>query len=69
MDELKAFMDRHKLTQRELGNAVGITGAFVGQLLAGQSQPSLETAKALLAFCQSKEPGMTFEKLFATKAA
>ncbi len=64
MDELKDFMARHKLTQKDVGEAIGVTNAFVSMLLSGESSCSLATAKALLSFCQSKEPGMTFERLF-----
>jgi transcriptional regulator with XRE-family HTH domain len=69
MDELRDFMARHRLTQEEVATAIGTTKQFVSQILRGEANPSLETAKALLAFCQSKEAGMTFERLFGGKAA
>jgi DNA-binding XRE family transcriptional regulator len=68
-DELRAFMARRGFTRAAIGDAIGVTDAFIGMILSGDSQPSLKTAKALLAFCQSREPGMTFERLFASKAA
>ena len=67
MDELKAFLARNRITQRELGDAIGVTGAFVGMMVNGDASPSLATARALLAFCRSKEPRMNFDKLFAEK--
>jgi transcriptional regulator with XRE-family HTH domain len=68
MDELKEFMARHRLTQEDIAEAIGRTPQFVSQMILGRSNP-LSTTKALLAFCQSREPGMTFERLFASKAA
>ncbi len=69
MDELKEFIARHRLTQEDIAEAIGRTPQFVSQMILGRSNPSLSTTKALLAFCQSREPGMTFERLFASKAA
>lgn len=61
-------MARHRLTQEDVAAAIGVTKQFVSQVLLGKASPSLETAKALLSFCQSKEAGMTFERLFGRAA-
>jgi len=66
MDELRRFMARHRLTQEDIAQAIDKTPQFVSQMILGTSNPSLSTTKALLAFVQSREPGMTFEALFGT---
>ena len=68
MPELRNFLIRHKLTQRDLADGIGVTTQFISLILAGESGPSLETAKKILAFCQAREPGLTFEMLFGVAA-
>jgi transcriptional regulator with XRE-family HTH domain len=68
MDELRRFLARHRMTQQDLAKEIGVTDAFVSMLLSGKSGCSLDTAKTILAFCQGKEPGMTFEQLFGKAA-
>jgi transcriptional regulator with XRE-family HTH domain len=67
MDELRRFLSRHNLTQEDFAEAIGITSAYVSMLLSGKGKPSLSTAKAILAFCRTKEPGLTFDELFGDR--
>ncbi len=71
MDELRRFLSRHNLTQEDFDEAIGITSAYVSMLLSGKGKPSLTTAKAILAYCRTKEPGLSFDELFGdgSKAA
>lgn len=64
MDELRRFLKRHAMTQRDLAAALGVTEPFISQILSGQSGVSLDTAKQILAFCRAKEAGLTFDDLF-----
>ncbi len=64
MDELKRFLQRHQMTQRDLAGALGVTEGFVSQVVLGQCAVSLERAKQILAFCRTKEPGLDFDDLF-----
>ena len=38
-DRLRGFLAEHRVTQRRLGELLGVTEAYVGQILAGKRRP------------------------------
>lgn len=69
MQRLKALLDKHGISQREVASAVGRSDAWMSRVAAGLLDPSLEDIDAILAFL-SKRTGrrVTFEQVFAGKA-
>ena len=69
MIELKVFLTRHQLTQRDLADAIGLSQAAVSQMLSGKNSPSKTTIDAVLGFCRGRDPGVTYDDIFGEKAA
>jgi len=69
MDELARFLQTHDITQANLAQGIGVSGAYVSMLLSGKSGASLQTANAILSFLRERtgEP-VTFEQLFGSPA-
>ena len=64
MTRLKAFLDRQKITQRQLAEAIGLTESAVSLYVKGRRNPSLPVARRILAFARRVDPSASFEDLF-----
>ena len=65
---LKALLERHEITQRELAEALDKHPAAVTRLLSGETEPGQETIDAILVFL-AKRTGrrMTYEQVFGSR--
>lgn len=64
---IKAFLDKHSLTQREVSEGSGIPLSAVNAIIRGHRSPRTETVNKLLAFCRSLDPSITYEQLFGAE--
>lgn len=68
MIELKVFLVRHGLEQRDLAAGAGLTPKTISNIMTGKHAPSHRTLTQIIEFCRSLDPNVTFESLFgATK--
>jgi transcriptional regulator with XRE-family HTH domain len=68
MRGLAEFVAKHDLKQRELAEAADISTQAVSYILAGERTPSKDTIDALLAFCRTIDPKVTYDRLFGEVA-
>lgn len=64
MTGLADFAAKHGLTPRQLADAAAVTESHARYILAGDRQPSKERIDALLAFCRTIDPDITYDALF-----
>jgi transcriptional regulator with XRE-family HTH domain len=63
---LRAFLDRHELSQKELAEAVSLSEATVSRIINGENDPRKENIDALLRFCRTIEPTISYDELFGS---
>lgn len=68
MTELRVFLVRHGLRQEDLADAVGISRVAVSNLITGKSEPRKATIDAILSYCRSHDPAVTYDQLFGDPA-
>jgi transcriptional regulator with XRE-family HTH domain len=66
MRGLQIFALDHRLLNKQLAEAAGISESAISQILGGSVNPSKPTIDKLLAFCKTIDPNVTYETLFGT---
>lgn len=62
---LKALLDKHGISQRELAHAIGKSDAAVSRLLNGSTMASQDTINDVLAFLSKRlRRRVTYEQVF-----
>ena len=64
MRGLKGFLVKHGITQAALAEAVGVSQPAVTFIVQGENNPSKTTIDAILRFCRTLDPEVTYELLF-----
>ena len=67
MTQLKALLDKHHITQREMARGIGKSTASVSRLVSGETSATKGTIDAVLAYL-SRRTGkrMTYDRVFGS---